>query len=227
MATQQARRSDADVLFSDAQGVVQPAVDAPRLIMAGAVVVADAVAADERADEGDAVAGLDDDEPADDTQEEDAMPATPAKQRRSDADVLFGDTTSQHLNLSDNFSKLGDRFGLTVDQQNAERQEFAGLVNDLGLGHAEAEQLHGLHTRHRLEGGSDAWRQQVEKWPEQSRRALREQLGAATAERLRSNMDTFIKEKPALGKLLANGLDQHPRVTELLSGVVRRRMGSF
>ena len=210
MATQQARRSDADVLFSDAQGVVQPAVDAPRLIMAGAVVVADAVA------------GLDDDEPAADTEEEDEMPATPAKQRRSDADVLFGDTTSQHLNLSDNFSKLGDRFGLTVDQQNAERQEFAGLVNDLGLGHAEAEQLHTLHTQHRLRKGTPEWDQQAQRWPEASRRALREQLGAPEAERVRSEMQSFIDARPALAKTLGEGLRDHPKVTELLTPIVRR-----
>jgi hypothetical protein len=112
---------------------------------------------------------------------------------------------------------------LTVDQQAGGRREFAApALNELGLENSDAHCLHDVITEHRLKSGTRAWTKQTERWPEQSRRALREQYGPAEAERLQAQLRTLIDARPALAKTLAGGLAGHPDVVQMLVGPVRR-----
>jgi hypothetical protein len=110
-----------------------------------------------------------------------------------------------------NFLKLSDGGVLTLEQQAAERKEFAGLVRETGLGLAAAELLHDRWTSARLEGaraGGDNARElatQIDLDAEASRVALRETWGAKDAADLVQRAKKFATQHPKLNAILNTG----------------------
>jgi hypothetical protein len=207
MATDTPRRSHADVLLSDTQGVEAPAdADKP--------LATDPELDDETGDEED----QDEPEGDDDRDEEDTMAATPTR-KTTHAEVLFGDTVANdlNLNLEDNWTRLADREGLRPDQVAAQRQEFGTAIQELGLERSDAQRLHNLVTEARLGRGTEAWTTKSAKWPEQSRKVFSQRYGAE-ADQLSSDIDQFIEQQPPLGKIIAGEVAGHPDVRLMARG---------
>src|SRR5687767_15110020 len=134
------------------------------------------------------------------------------KAKRSDSEVLFGDSPETYLSLDDNMNRLADREGLSAKEITAERKSFSQMaLNDIGFDRPDAQRLHDLVTEARLNRGNEEWLQKAQKWPEESRKRFREKY-AANADQVNRDVDAFIQQQPALGKLVAGELAGHPDV---------------
>jgi hypothetical protein len=211
-------RSAADVLFGDAV----PSADDTNGAAPGKASGTNARSTPSRPNPADVLFGTAGKDANTTTADAVARPATTPERKRNPADVLFGDAVTESLDLRDNLHRVADAQGLSIAQQAEELREFATVTSDFGLTRQDAEHLHAVYTRRRLEGDTDDWVTQAQHWATASRRALRERYGPAEAESLLHALDALMESHPGLQRILEGGVGANPRIVEMFAEHVRR-----
>lgn len=172
-----------------------------------------------------------DEKPTAPTTEGDFAPLPPEVQKKLDTlyDGNAAAATMGHV-FHENLTKLGDRTGLTLEEQAAEYRDFRVMSGaaDLQETAALAELLHTEWTDARLAqarpGGDDAELEaRVAADVEASRVWLREEYGAKDGEALLARVHKFAHQHPKLLAILeTRGIGSKPKVVEALVEHVRR-----
>lgn len=124
--------------------------------------------------------------------------------------------------FDENLPRLGDKLGLTLEQQAAERHQFSETIRAAGLDLTVGRLIHNAWTSARLAPDTST-EEDLLAQTEATRRALREHWGAADAEDLLRRAQKFVKQHPGLSKTLGTGtLGSRRDIVEALVEHVRR-----
>lgn len=143
-------------------------------------------------------------------------------QSQRDADMasaLFRDpdvvTKSYAPVLRTSADRLRDATGMSESEVNTHLQDVATFFDDAGITNDAAASLHSIMVHHLTNPVEDGT---FDEWQTESRRLLREQYGAADADRRLNAVRAFVDARPTLkGKLNQSGVGSHPRLVLALA----------
>jgi hypothetical protein len=138
-------------------------------------------------------------------------------------ETLYDHPTSHPLfdAWESNGPRLADKFGLSSAQLAEERDSFTAAARDADLPWPQARKLNTLWVDHRLRSDDGVYQAQVARWPEATRRHLRERFGGES-ERLQGKVTRFLSQHPGLAGIVGAGLVWQTEVHNMLIERVER-----